>query len=75
MPTTNSLQQGPKKSTWQMNRDDKFINFDERETCLKVGSQYDARRRVAMRRPRVDACRNARIDLNPILAFPCDAFT
>ena len=42
---------------------------------LKAGSQYDARRRVAMRRPRVDACHNARIDLNPILAFPCDTFT
>ena len=45
---------------------------------LKVGSQYDATPYVALHRLRIDTRRNAvqrnaRIDLDPILAFLCVA--
>ena len=43
--------------------------------AVKAGSQYDAKQCVALRRLRVDACRkhDARIDSDPLFAFPCVA--
>ena len=52
----------------------KAISLHGHGDIVKAGSQYDERACIMSCHLRVDACRNAWIDLDSILAFLCVAF-